>query len=80
MNRLEVWLKGTFKIEYPEDIIKLKEGIPELVEVNDSLIQQMYAQWSEDYYCASWHIMCDGVVEEFRNWLLSDVDPDNYYW
>jgi len=80
MNRLEVWLKGTFKIEYPEDISKLKAGIPELMDVNDSLIQQMYAQWSEDYYCAGWLIMSEGTVEEFRSWLLSDVDPDNYYW
>jgi len=75
MNRLEAWGKYG-KIDYPEDILKMRAAIPELDGISDVQIQDMYGTWSEDYYCASW-LMGDPdgyTYKEFGKWILSDVD------
>ncbi len=79
MNRLDSWGKN-FRIEYPEDIVKIRTIIPELKNISDHQIQDMYAFWSEQQYCASWHIIFEGVVEEFRDWILEEITEPDIIW
>ena len=68
-NRLESWGKEA-KIQFPKDILKIRAAIPELQGYSDAQIQDMYSYWGEYYYCAGWLIVGDGVIEEFKDWLL----------
>ncbi len=78
MTRLDAWGKHN-KIEYPEDVARLKEGIPELADIPDAQIQDMYAFWSEAHYCASWLIMNADTCAQFQEWILSESDDNAHY-
>ena len=59
--------------DYPEDIERLKQGIPQLNLLSDLKIQLVYREYSEDMYCARWLILNDHGVEAFNNWLQEEV-------
>ncbi len=79
MTRLDSWRKNV-KIDYPEDLAKIRNIIPELKDISDAQIQDMYSFWSEYFYCASWHVIFAGVVEEFRDWILEEVTEPEILW
>lgn len=77
MNRLQAWGKHS-KIMYPEDVLAIRSRIPELVDISDAQIQDMYSYWSEDFFCASWLIIKYADLEHFRTWLLSEVTEGSF--
>ncbi len=79
MTRLESWRKDV-RIDYPEDIEKLRKEIPELEGVSDAQIQDMYSFWSEAFYCAGWHIVWPSVAQEFREWLMQEITEPEILW
>jgi hypothetical protein len=80
MKNLEAMLNFKGKINYPDDVARLKRHIPELETVTDEAVQYLYHTFSEDLWCASWLIMNRDSIEEFREYLLKDVGEDNHTW
>ncbi len=75
-TRLERFLAGEGPIRFPDDVSRLKREIPELAEVSAITVQELYSTWSEDHFCAGWLIMNAEIVEEFRVWLLEEVEEE----
>ena len=74
MKRIDYFLSGAEKpIEYPEDIKKLKEYFPELKALSDSKVQEIYREYSEDYYCAGWLILTEDSRKEFSEYLQGEM-------
>ncbi len=78
MRRLTLLKNRSYPIWYPEDINRLRESIPELNASSAGEIQEWYSDWSEEYFCAGWLILDEGVIQEFRGWILEDVDNLDY--
>lgn len=58
------------KIRYPEDISKLKSEIPEIANLSDSDVYELYSSFSEEFRSASWLILNDDFIQDFKEWLL----------
>ncbi len=53
------------------DLITLRQGIPQLAPFTNREIETMYHEFSEDMYAAGW--MMGPAVGDFRDWLMSEV-------
>jgi len=75
MTKLEQLLspKGLDPIRWPDDIAVLKEQIPELQFLSDYTIQNLYSNWSEDYWAAGWLILSKPTIKEFAEYLRQEV-------
>lgn len=78
MTRLEAWGQN-YNINYPEDVLTLRALIPELKNISDFQIETMYSQWSEETRAASWYVLYDEAVIQFRDWLLEE-DEGEILW
>lgn len=57
------------EVAYLEDVTFLKEKIPEIRNLPNKLVEEMYTDYS-DMFCASW-LICDAErAQDFRLWLL----------
>lgn len=75
-TRLEKILAGEDKdhvIRHPEDVARLKKEIPQLAKLSAVLVQEIYNDWSEMEYSASWMDLMEDVIEEFRAYLLEEM-------
>ena len=73
MNRLAKELHALMKLEYPEDVVRLRNEIPELDGVRLKTVESLYRRYSDDVWAACW--LCGPDVQGFREWLLKDVAP-----
>ena len=82
MNRLKTYLKyrrekpfelcvGHY-IEFPEDVEKLTHEITEIGWLNEYYVEELYEDFSDEMYCASW-LDLEGHVKDFEKWL--DAEP-----
>lgn len=70
MRKLDQLLNTDEYIDYPEDIRKIKEIIPELRKYSDGQVQQFYKEFSDDVYCAGWMIIDQAeCAYRFARWL-----------
>lgn len=67
MSRLSDYL-GDNILAYPEDVAMIKDKIPELALVPSTLVEKMYRDFS-DTYCASWLILDEMYLENFKDWI-----------
>lgn len=56
-------------IKYPEDVQLLRETIPELRAISEVEIQQLWGDFSDSEYAASWMQPSEGRPAKFRRWL-----------
>ena len=56
---------------YADDIKQLREAIPQFTRFTDDEVATFYNHYSEYTYCAGWMLMTDGVIEDFKEWLLT---------
>lgn len=78
MTKLE-WLLGRNEdIRHPHDVARLKREIPEISQLPDMLVQQLYSDWSEDHYAAGW--MMGPLVAEFAGYLREELPPAPIGW
>ena len=69
MNRLHSYMLNAGKcVNFPDDVSRLKEQIPQIAIIPDSLVEKMYADFS-DTYAAGWLIVDDESINDFRRWL-----------
>jgi hypothetical protein len=75
MKRIDVLLgmEPQPPCDYPEDVERLKQGIPQLNLLSDLEIQAVYREYSEETHCAGWLILNDAGVEAFNNWLQEEA-------
>jgi hypothetical protein len=57
-------------IEFPEDIVILKEKIVWLNLMPDFMIQEYYSDFSTEMYSAGWMCLSDELILGFESWLL----------
>ncbi len=76
MKRIDA-LFSSYKVRYPDDVATLKSSIPELAAVNDFVVELMYRNWSEEYFCAGWLILSPHIVNEFAEYLREDILEDS---
>jgi len=67
VTRLEKYLDNT-SIDYPNDVALLQNAIEEIRNLPPSLVQDMYQDFS-DTYAATWLVVDETYIEEFRRWL-----------
>ena len=61
------------ELDFSDDIKKLKENIPELADLSDKYVADLYSNYSEEKHCAGWIILYDSpeTYEYFRYWLIT---------
>jgi hypothetical protein len=69
MSRMSEYL-GYEGIHYAADVQRLISEIPELMIFAPKLVEQMYSDYS-DTRCASWLVLDDETLEDFRDWVRS---------
>lgn len=47
-------IEAKMSVHYPDEVQKLRELIPEIVNWTDEAISAWYSGWSEINWCASW--------------------------
>lgn len=74
MTRLEKLLLGEENdIWFPEDVLRLKQEIPELAALPDGIVQRLYSDWGEDTMCASWLSINEYEIAAFAAYLREEV-------
>lgn len=73
MTRLESILSGGQNVRHLEDVKELQEAIPELTSLPVTVVEMLYGDWSEDMWCASWHVLSKSIIKEFRSYLLEEI-------
>jgi hypothetical protein len=63
-----------YQIDFAEDVRELIMGIPILAGLEYGMVDRLYSDWSEDFYCASWLCLSDSGIKEFENWLNEEMD------
>lgn len=75
MTRLDAILARHHEpIRHHIDIYQLKQEIPELCDLSYGVIQDLYSNWSEEYYSAGWMMLDEKTVEEFAAYLRTEVE------
>ena len=56
---------------YPDDMKKILDYLNKCgkILVKDSTIEDLYYEFSDNFYSASWLNPSDGVLEQFEGWL-----------
>ena len=66
-------LKGADKpkVEFPEDVLRLKGAIPELEALQDHVVEALYSYWSQEFYAAGWMTLGphSEAVGRFADWF-----------
>ena len=52
-----------------KDIAALRARIPELAVLDDEEVADLYGDWSESHYAASWMRMDLGFPDDFQRWV-----------
>lgn len=52
-----------------EDVLTLKTKIIQLSNLSHRQVEELYGEFSEDLYCASWLCLDEDGIEQFRAWL-----------
>lgn len=62
-----------FKPQYPEDIKAIREYLESVGELKctDKELDDLWSEFSEDYYCAGWMTVTDKLLEQFADFLES---------
>lgn len=70
MSKLLRYIAGDTgeEIYYPADIEELRHNIPALEHLPSQVIQKMYSDFSDEV-CASWLILDNETIEQFKRWL-----------
>jgi len=55
-----------FKPTYPDDITKIRSLCPEVKNLNDFIVEQLWENYSEDCYCAGWLMVPDDLSDFVR--------------
>jgi len=69
---MAIGIHDELNINYPEDIKKLKELIPEIRPLDDSIIDLLYSDYSTSWMCAGWMFVSKSSIEEFKLYLLTE--------
>lgn len=66
---------------YPEDMKMILNYLNEhgKILVSDSDIENLYCDFSDEKYCASWMGVNEQMLEEFEDWLEHYNEPRRYY-
>lgn len=69
------------KYTYPEDMKMILDYLNEhgKILVSDSDIENLYYDFSDEKYCASWMGVNEQMLEEFEDWLEHYNEPRRYY-
>lgn len=71
--------EGRHSIDFPDDIKRLREEIPELKNASDHDVQTLYSGWSEYNYDAQWLSLDEEYVREFWGWLREKAGDGRLY-
>lgn len=66
--------KKPYQIDFPEDVRELITKIPILAGLSDDVVDKLYSDWSEDFYCASWLCLSESSIKEFEYWLNEEIE------
>ena len=58
-------------VDYPEDVIILKEKVTEIKNYNAIAVEYLWAAFSTDVYCASHMGITKNLIDEFQRWLVT---------
>ena len=68
-------IEGRETIEFPDDILTLRDTLPEIEILSDGQIQRLFKTYAETY-CMSWPVLDEVTIEDFRNWCYEEVNED----
>ncbi len=57
------------RVEYPEDIARLRAAVPEIALLADQAVASLYSDFSDEGYCAGWMHLSEDLIIRFRHWV-----------
>lgn len=70
---MKVYERNEDCFTYPDDMKRILDYLNERgkVNVNNSTIESLYYDFSDERYCASWMSVNEGILAEFERWLTN---------
>lgn len=56
------------------EVAKIKEMIPEIIPLHESIIDELWCDFSTTWYCAGGMGVSESMIETFRDYLLTDKE------
>lgn len=70
---MKVYERNEDCFTYPDDMKRILDYLNERgkVNVNNSTIESLYYDFSDERYCASWMSVNEDILAEFERWLTN---------